>query len=237
MTPYLDAVLGLLARDSADVTGTAADGSSFKLPKLLISFMNDGQISELATASSVFDGQPLLSATTKDDNRLFIASHFVSMCGTIAFERLNCRASPDNGSGGSSSYSSILASSSDVATPTRRPCGSRPKPISSGSPTLPRLPTAYPRLRRSANSTAGNKGTYVHIRLNDAVYPLPSCWNGPGSSCLLEDYVKYIKNKYAAQDDWLANCNVTTPGAPTKVQGTSFYTYLTSPWLQAVPPY
>ncbi|KAI8631763.1 histidine acid phosphatase [Xylariaceae sp. FL1651] len=237
MTPYLDAVLELLARDSSDITGTAADGSSFKLPKLLMSFINDGQIAELITASGVFDNQSPLSATTKDDNRLFIASHFVSMRGTIAFERLNCRVSPDNGSGDSSSYSSMLASSSSVATPTRRPCGSRPKSTSSGSPTPPPLTTAYPRLRRSANHTTGTNETYVRIRLNDAVYPLPSCRNGPGSSCLLEDYVKYIKNKYAAQGDWLANCNVTTPGAPTKVQGASFYTDLTSPWLQAIPPY
>ncbi|KAI1279767.1 histidine acid phosphatase [Xylaria sp. FL0933] len=213
MMPFLNAVVGLLDQGPS-ITGTQADGSSFELPKLLMSFINDGQLTELVTASGVFDDQAALPSTSKDDSRLFIASHFVPMRGTIAFERLNCIVSPNIGSGGSSpssiSYSSI--------------------------PTFPPLFSSSAPLSRSTNAMSGSNKTYVRIRINDAVYPVPSCQEGPGFSCLLSDYVKYIQDKYAAQSNWLTNCNVTTPGAPTKVLGASFFTDLSSPWLQKLPP-
>ncbi|KXJ87547.1 histidine acid phosphatase [Microdochium bolleyi] len=77
-------------------------------------------------------------------------------------------------------------------------------------------------------------GTYVRILLNDAVFPVPNCQSGPGRSCLLDDYTKFVAKRYAEEGDWLKNCNVTDPGAPTKVKGASFYTDLSSPWLKRV---
>lgn len=209
MTPYLDALVGLLAQ-GPNITGIQADRSSFQVPKLLMSFLNDGQLTELVTASGVFDAQEPLSATEKDDNRLWVGSHYVSMRGTIAFERLNCIVSPGGGLGNSTN--STQPSAISAATVAR----------------------SYASLRRRQETT---NATYVRIRLNDAVYPVPSCKSGPGSSCLLSDYVAYVQNKYEAEGDWLVNCNVTDEAAPTKVKGASFFTDLSSPWLQSVPPY
>jgi acid phosphatase len=252
MTPFLNALVGLL-QQGPNITGIKADGSSFAVPKLLMSFLNDGQITELATATGVFDEQAPLSATEKDDNRLFIASHFVSMRGTVAFERLNCIVSPDSGSSSSSSSSSSHSSTSyangtaSTSTSTRRGCGRKPTATtlstsarghsstataSSYKETVTGAPT-YPTHQRRETTNA----TYIRIRLNDAVYPIPSCKGGPGSSCLLSDYVKYLEDKSAAEGDWITNCNVTTAGAPTKAEGASFFTDLSSPWLQSVTPY
>lgn len=198
MMPYLNALVGLL-QQGPGINGTAVDGSSFTLPDLLVSFLNDGQLVELITATGVFDNEAPLSGTEMNEDRLFVASHFVTMRGTIAFERLNCIA------GGSQNGTNSTISS-------RR------------------------RLDTSSTSSSTNE-TYVRIKLNDAVYTLPSCQDGPGKSCLLADYAKYVSEKYAAEGNWVENCNVTTAGAPTTVQGASFYTDLTSPWLQQLPPY
>ncbi|OLN94145.1 Repressible acid phosphatase [Colletotrichum chlorophyti] len=206
MTPYLNALMGLFGQGPT-VTGKREDGSIFTLPKLIVSFLNDGQLNQLVAASGAFDEQPALSSTEKDDNRLFVSSRYTTMRGTIAFERLNCAVS-GNSSLGNSTHSSYISSS-----PVKR-CNSTASPPSQGS----------------------HNATYVRIRLNDAVYPVPSCKNGPGSSCLLEDYKEFVAAKLEAQGNWITNCNVTTPGAPTKVKGASFYTDLSSPWLSHVAP-
>ncbi|KAJ4389251.1 hypothetical protein N0V93_006716 [Gnomoniopsis smithogilvyi] len=196
MMPYLNALVDIL-QDGPGQNGTAADGSAFTLPDLLVTFLNDGQLVELVTASGVFDNETALSGTEMNEDRLFIASHFVSMRGTIAFERLNC-----------------LVDGGRNATATK----------------TPQLQSRF------TNSTTTN-ATYIRIKLNDAVYTLPSCQDGPGKSCLLSEYAEYISGKYAAEGSWTENCNVTTAGAPTTVQGASFYTDLTSPFLQELPPY
>ncbi|KAK4122976.1 histidine acid phosphatase, partial [Parathielavia appendiculata] len=161
MMPFVDSVVGLLAR-GPEITGTAADGSSFAVPKLLMAFMNDGQLNEMAAAIGVFDEEPPLDPSVRDDNRLYMASRFSTMRGTIALERLNCV--------------------------TTKVC--RPKPTTSS------------RLRRDSLNSVTRNETFVRIRLNDAVYPVPSCRNGPGSSCRLSDYKQYIADKYAAQGNW-----------------------------------
>ncbi|KAK8066297.1 hypothetical protein PG997_013044 [Apiospora hydei] len=236
MTPYLDALMGLFTQ-GPNITGTKADGSSFDVPKLLVSFLNDGQLTELVTSSGVFDAQPLLSPTEKDDSRLWIGSRYVTMRGTIAFERLNCRAVSGGPGGGGSGNGTV--------TTTRRSCRhktAQPTTLSS----IARNTTATP-VSSSSNSSvpvptitgtpaAQKNATYIRIRLNDAVYPVPSCQNGPGRSCLLDDYFKYVGDKYAAEGDWLENCAVTAAGAPTKVKGASFYTDLSSPWLKNIKP-
>ncbi|KAF3063673.1 Repressible acid phosphatase [Daldinia childiae] len=181
MTPFLSALVSILQNGST--IGIGVDGSTFNIPKLLVSFLNDGQLTELVTASGVFDRQPALSAIRKDNNRLWVGSRYVSMRGTIAFERLNCVVKSDNG------------------------------------------PKAYP--------SGGFNETYLRIRLNDAVYPIPSCDNGPGSSCKLSDYARYVAEKYAAEGDWITNCNVTvTEDTPTTVKGASFFTDISKPWVR-----
>lgn len=203
MLPYLNALVSLLEQGPG-TNGTAQDGGSFTLPSLLATFINDGQLVELITASGVFDDEPALSGSEMNSDRLFIASHFVTMRGTIAFERLNC----------------IVE-----GTP--------------GNTSIPRPTAAIKRRQRDADGAAAassTNATYVRIRLNDAVYTLPSCKDGPGQSCLLSDYVQYMSDKLAASGDWVSNCNVTVPDAPTPVQGASFYTDLTSPWLKELNP-
>lgn len=244
MTPYLNALIGLFSQ-GPNITGTKADGSSFELPKLLVSFLNDGQLTELVTASGVFDAQEPLSATEKDDNRLWVGSRYVSMRGTVAFERLNCLVMPGSDSGNASAshitypastrYPNATASTSSSPVSTRKACGKkRSSTLSSSAAAVTTAAAKYPVLSTRQGAT---NATYVRIRLNDAVYVIPSCQSGPGSSCLLSDYVEYIQDKYAAEGDWLTNCNVTDTAAPTQVKGASFYTDLSSPWLQSVPPY
>ncbi|KAK1570053.1 histidine acid phosphatase [Colletotrichum navitas] len=206
MTPFLNALMGIL-EEGPSVTGRRGDGSTFSLPKLIMSFLNDGQLNQLISASGVFDEQQPLASTEKDDNRQYVSSRFTTMRGTIAFERLNC----------------LLAGNSTSVNATRQAQLSRP---------VRRFSSAQP----SSPSQGSYNETYVRIRLNDAVYPVPSCRSGPGSSCRLKDYKQYVATKLEAQGNWIENCNVTTPGAPTEVKGASFFTDLSSPWLSHVAP-
>lgn len=185
MTPFLKALIHLL-QEGPGIEGISADGTSkFDVPKLLVSFLNDGQLAELVTASGVMDSQKPLSPTKPDNNRIWNGSRWVTMRGTIAFERLNCRVQ------------------------------------------------SYNTHNHHYNS---HNATYVRIKLNDQVYPVPSCKDGPGKSCLLSNYVDYVAKKYAHQGNWVKNCNVTTAGAPTQVQGASFYTDLAQPHLSLITP-
>ncbi|KAK4099830.1 histidine acid phosphatase [Parathielavia hyrcaniae] len=205
MMPFVDSLVGLLAQGPDNITGTSADGSTpFAVPKLLMAFMNDGQLNEMAAAVGVFDDEPPLDPSVRDDDRLFMASRFPTQRGTIALERLNCV--------------------------TTKVC--RPRPTT-GTTTPARL-----RFRRTDTglSSVMRNETFVRIRLNDAVYPIPSCKGGPGSSCRLSDYKQFIADKYAEQGNWAQNCNVTLPGAPEPVRGASFFTDLSGPWLQVIAP-
>lgn len=202
MLPYLHALVGLLQAgppNASSAAAAAAAGAGFVPPRLLATFVNDGQLTELVTASGVFDGEAALSGAELKADRRFVASRFVSMRGTIAFERLNC-----------------------VVVGPRRSAAANSTSSSS---------------RGSSSSSSSSNATYVRIRLNDAVYPLPSCQDGPGRSCLLSDYAAYVAAKDAAAGRWTERCNVTAAGAPTTVRGASFYTDLSSPWLQVLPPY
>ncbi|KAK2017500.1 histidine acid phosphatase [Colletotrichum eremochloae] len=206
MTPFLNSLMGIL-EEGPSVTGKREDGSSFNLPKLIMSFLNDGQLNQLITASGVFDEQEPLSSTKKDDDRQYVSSRFTTMRGTIAFERLNC----------------VVAGNGTSANAIRQ--AQPPRPI-----------RRFGSAQASTQAQGSNNATYVRIRLNDAVYPVPSCRSGPGSSCLLKDYKQYVATKLEAQGNWIENCNVTTPGAPTEVKGASFFTDLSSPWLSHVAP-
>lgn len=97
MVPILN---GLVQRfvDGPNATYTTSDGSVFIPPKLIVSFLNDGQINQLVAAIGVFDKEPQLPANRILRDRLFRSSNFVSMRGTVAFERFSCpgRGSSDN---------------------------------------------------------------------------------------------------------------------------------------------
>ncbi|KAF2728213.1 acid phosphatase PHO12 precursor [Polyplosphaeria fusca] len=83
---------GLIQRfvDGPNATYTDADGTTFVPPKIITSFSNDGQINQLAAAIGVFDNEPQLPANKVLRERLFKASNFCTMRGTISFERLSC---------------------------------------------------------------------------------------------------------------------------------------------------
>jgi hypothetical protein len=248
MTPFVNSLVGLLAQ-GPNVTGTLANGTTFTLPKLLMAFMNDGQINEIADVIGVFDDQAPLDPSVRDDGRLYMVSRFSTMRGTIAFERLNCIVE-DSADGHSSSSSSRTTSStvtrgSNTTTTTgTSPTGRTTTVVRTVTTTACPTPTTtttasllLPRDSSSNSSPRRRNETFIRIRLNDAVYPVPSCKHGPGSSCRLSDYAAYIANKYAAQGSWVENCNVTLAGAPTTtVRGASFFTDLGLPWLQDLKP-
>ncbi|KAE9374395.1 phosphoglycerate mutase-like protein [Stipitochalara longipes BDJ] len=93
MLPYLNTLVGLLAQGPG-INGTYANGTSFTLPKIITAFMNDGQITELGAAIGIWDNTTVLSGTEIPNGYEYVSSHFVSMRGTVAFERLNCAVSP-----------------------------------------------------------------------------------------------------------------------------------------------
>jgi hypothetical protein len=264
MTPFVNQLVSLLAQ-GPNITGTSTNGTAFAVPKLLMAFMNDGQLNEIADVIGVFDEQAPLDPSVRDDNRLYMASRFSTMRGTIAFERLNCvvkdeggdnsstssgspstRSSTASGTTSSSTTSSSTTTTSSSSLPTATGddnTSATSKSHHPGTTTIVRTitttvcptPTTCPVLRRTNGSGTRNE-TFIRIRLNDAVYPVPSCKDGPGSSCRLADYARYIADKYAAQGNWVQNCNVTLPGAPTTVRGASFFTDLSRPWLQVLAP-
>jgi len=83
--------------------------------------------------------------------------------------------------------------------------------------------------------------TYVRILLNDAVYPVPTCKDGPGKSCLLSEYKDITGKKLAAAGSLKSRCNVTAAvqmanGNGTSGKGASFFTDLGGSWLGSVSP-
>ncbi|KLU93165.1 acid phosphatase PHO1 [Magnaporthiopsis poae ATCC 64411] len=168
MVPFLDA----LVKRFSEGRGVGPDGTSaFAVPKLLMNFLNDGQLNQLAAAIGVFDEQQPLPTDRMPEDRLWRSSRISPMRGTIAFERLNCR-----------------------------------------------------------------NETYIRIRINEAVYPVPSCQDGPGRSCRVADYAKYVGDKLAAIGSFAQLCNATAPGTPSQVQGASFLTNLNQKHLKIIHP-
>lgn len=89
MLPILQ---GLVQRfvDGPNTTYTNSDGTTFEPNTLIAAFTNDGQIVELASEIGVFDDQAALPGNYIPPSRIFKTSNFVTMRGTITFERLNC---------------------------------------------------------------------------------------------------------------------------------------------------
>lgn len=95
MLPFLTAILQRFA-DGPNATyasGGPDNNSSFTPNPLIATFANDGQISQLAAATGVFDGHPQLPITHVLANRTYRATNVNPMRGTVSFERLTCTSS------------------------------------------------------------------------------------------------------------------------------------------------
>ncbi|KAF5661228.1 3-phytase B [Fusarium circinatum] len=176
MVPFLESLIERFVA-GPDATGKNFDGTPFKLPKILMSFLNDGQLNELAVATGVFDKQAPLPLDRIPKDRIWRSSNISPMKGAIAFERLSC----------------------------------------------------------STNKGYGSK-KFVRILVNDIVYPVPSCQDGPGKSCSLAKYSKFTKDRLRKNGNFAKLCNATDPATPSKVLGASFFTNLAQSHLQAVKP-
>lgn len=187
--PFLDSLMQLLQAGPGQ-KGKGIDGASFDIPKLVMAFMNDNQIAELTAGMGIFDtdAQPKLPIDKLLKKRIYNASNFVSMRGTVIFEVLNCT----------------------TKSPSH-PHGKKP--------------------------TTTSTDDYIRLMLNDAVYTLPQCNDGPGGSCLLSDYADFISKRNAAAGNFIDYCHVTQAGHPKTVGGASFFSDLTLDFLEFVAPH
>lgn len=181
MVPFLNALVQRFVA-GPDAEGVDFEGQPFKLPRLLMSFLNDGQLNELAVATGVFEKQKPLPLDRIPKDRLWRSSNISPMRGTIAFERLSC-------------------------------------PVK-GNPRKP----------------SNKKDTFIRVFINDAVYAVPSCQDGPGKSCSVKKYARYLEKRLRKDGNFAKICNATDAATPTKVLGASFFTDLAQPQLKPVRP-
>ncbi|KAL5338282.1 histidine phosphatase superfamily [Aspergillus crustosus] len=84
------------------------------------------------------------------------------------------------------------------------------------------------------------KGNSINVRilLNDAVYPIPSCRSGPGSSCPVDQYAKYITKQKSQYGSYASVCGLTEEELPTigDDESVTFFKNLTLPFLTVVKP-
>lgn len=89
MLPFVTALVQRFL-DGPNKTYTSSDGTTFKPPPLIATFTNDGQINQMVSEIGVFDDQAPLPPTHIPTGQKYIASNYVTMRGTIGFERLTC---------------------------------------------------------------------------------------------------------------------------------------------------
>jgi len=92
MLPFLTAIIERFT-DGPNATyhsSSSNNSSTFHPNPLIATFANDGQISQLAAATGVFDHQPPLPITYMPEDRTYKATNINPMRGTVGFERLNC---------------------------------------------------------------------------------------------------------------------------------------------------
>ncbi|KAI4835423.1 putative histidine acid phosphatase [Aureobasidium sp. EXF-8845] len=170
MQPVLNAIVQRLT-DGPNKTYVNGNGQSWTPGPLIPMFTNDGQINQLAAEIGVFDQQKPLPNNKIPNDQLYISSHYVSMRGTIGFERLTC----------------------------------------------------------------SNK-KYVRITLNDAVYPVPSCQNGPGKSCPLDSYAALIAQKSKSQGSFVQTCGLANSTTAGKTNIATFLVDNALSWEYVVKP-
>ncbi|KAF2131239.1 phosphoglycerate mutase-like protein [Dothidotthia symphoricarpi CBS 119687] len=79
----------------------------------------------------------------------------------------------------------------------------------------------------SLNSTGGytkdaRRQAYMRIRLNEVVYPVVGCTDGPGLSCPLEKYQSILQGKLEDAGSFTKLCNVTNPEFSSAPSATFF---------------
>ncbi|CZT06049.1 related to 3-phytase B precursor [Rhynchosporium graminicola] len=286
MLPYLNSLVGLLAQGPG-INGTSATGESFKVPDILMVFFNDGQTTELGAATGVWDDAPVLGAEEIPSNHKYTASHFVSMRGTVAFERLHCPGASSTKAKrvAQAKAAGIIQTTAEIAPncahdnclrqligkpkevaqfcPTYTAttglalpnfvsnCGGLPSRVSSAcsclvTPTAAPTSTSATTLVTTTSSAVPtltpipetNKDVFIRILLNDAVYPVPSCQDGPGRTCGMNAYVDFLAKKMEKAGNLLERCNVTAAGSPKweDIKGAGFLTDLSGPGLASIVP-
>lgn len=87
--PFLDGLMSLFMEGPGQ-QGKGLNGSTFTLPDLIMSFLNDGQIAQMTAAMGIFDTEGNLPIDHIPEHYLYNVAHFITMRGTVAFEVLNC---------------------------------------------------------------------------------------------------------------------------------------------------
>jgi acid phosphatase len=79
---------------------------------------------------------------------------------------------------------------------------------------------------------------YLRLLLNDAVYPVPACRSGPGSSCPLDQYNdEVLAGKWEKAGTFESFCDLEEGSATTSPDGgITFFTDLTLPAIRSVQP-
>jgi hypothetical protein len=297
--PWADEMMSLLmdGPGSAGQQGVGADGSTYQIPNLIMSFLNDNQIAELTSILGIFDGVEM-PIDHFPGAHPYDVSHFITMRGTVAFEVLNCAPSAPKasttatfsssvgpfGAGSTSASATVTGSSAATSTGSASPTsgtnstgmsysasrshsaggsysasashsagGSYPATSESSTLKVVTVTTTLGGCGRATSTTSQAKATptgadrfkrgtasnstYIRIVLNDVVYPVADCQDGPGNSCLLSDYAAFIHAQNVAAGDFIDYCNVTAAGHETTVaNGGSFYTDLTLDYLTLLKP-
>ncbi|KAJ1301344.1 hypothetical protein OPQ81_003744 [Rhizoctonia solani] len=78
-------------------------------------------------------------------------------------------------------------------------------------------------------------GVYVRIRVNDAVYPMKECQNGPGRMCPLAQFGQLIKNKVDKAGDFMSRCGLS-PNQTVSGGRTTIFWDTKLPWITTVQP-
>ena len=256
MLPFLNSVVDLISK-SPNQNGTAADGSSFAIPNLLTAFANDGQMTQLVAGLGVFDDQTPLSGTEIPAVWRYVASRFCSMRGTVAFERHTCKAPKDTAS--PTTFSTAVATPTKACNrdncfrqmlqnqeKVQEFCGTYTTAVSTATTSLPTFVTACSGLPSRVSSACSciatptatptstpSSKTYIRILLNDAVYPLPGCQDGPGKTCAMEEYKSYVEKKLKAAGDLKSKCASPLDG---QLGGAKFFSDLRGSYLAVVKP-
>lgn len=83
----------------------------------------------------------------------------------------------------------------------------------------------------------GYQGLFMRIKLDDAVYPVPYCQQGPGRSCPLKQYQSIVANKSAAFGDFEVQCGIANSSVvPIGQDKSTFMSDVSLPWEYVVKP-